>query len=86
VAAGSYLALCGGCLGVEGDGLIPVDTATLLGCRRTLVAGCHHAGFVPGPGPSVRLPASYEWYGSPGLVDTWLPDAAGVGVRALTEA
>jgi hypothetical protein len=73
VAAGSYLALGGGCLGVEGDGLIPVDTAVLDGCRRTLLAGCHHAGFVPGPGASLRLPASYAWYGSPDLLDAWLP-------------
>jgi hypothetical protein len=73
VAAGSYLALGGSCLGVAGDGLIPVDTALLPGCRHAVVPGCHHAGFVPAPGPSLQLPPSYEWYGSAGLLDAWLP-------------
>ena len=25
--------------------------------------GCNHAGFIPTPGPSLRLPVTYEWCG-----------------------
>ena len=72
VAAGSYLALSGRGLGVAGDGLIPVETAGMAGCRLVEVGGCHHAGFVPTPGASLRLPAGYAWYDTAAMLDAWL--------------
>ena len=32
---------------------------------------CHHADFVPTAGASIRLPETYPWFGSPGVVDQW---------------
>lgn len=69
VALSSYFPLSGEAFGVEGDGLIPVQTALMPGCRSVMLDDCNHAGFVPLPGPSLRLPASYKWYGD--FVDSW---------------
>jgi len=71
VALPSYLALGGGNpFGVEGDGLIPVETACLAGCPRVEVP-CHHSDFVPTALDSIRLPETYPWYGSPEVFGAW---------------
>lgn len=72
VALASYLPLSGSTFGVEGDGLIPVDTALMEGCGSVVLDDCNHADFVPTPGESIRLPKSYQWYGSDGFLDAWV--------------
>lgn len=72
VALASYLPLSGSTFGVEGDGLIPVDTALMEGCGSVVLDDCNHADFVPTPGESIRLPKSYQWYGSEGFLDAWV--------------
>lgn len=69
VALSSYFPLSGEAFGVEGDGLIPVGTALMPDCRSVTLDDCNHAGFVPLPGPSLRLPPAYKWYGD--FVDNW---------------
>eukprot|EP00930_Biecheleria_cincta_P035579 TRINITY_DN24465_c0_g1_i1.p1 TRINITY_DN24465_c0_g1~~TRINITY_DN24465_c0_g1_i1.p1 ORF type:complete len:331 (-),score=51.74 TRINITY_DN24465_c0_g1_i1:296-1288(-) len=71
VALASYLPLSGEALGVEGDGLIPVGTAVMPGCASLVLEDCNHADFVPTPGRSLKLPATYKWYGSPEFIDRW---------------
>lgn len=67
----SYLPLSGKAFGVEGDGLIPVETALMPDCASVIIDDCNHADFVPLIGQSLRLPTSYKWYGSPDLIDQW---------------
>ncbi|KAJ1473255.1 hypothetical protein T484DRAFT_1837167, partial [Baffinella frigidus] len=71
VALASYLPLCGGAFGVEGDGLIPVQTALMPDTRHLILDDCNHAAFIPSIGNSLLLPDSYKWYGSAGLIDEW---------------
>lgn len=71
VALASYLPLSGNAFGVDGDGLIPVDTALMPECAAIVLDDCNHAEFVPTIGQSLRLPSSYKWYGSPDLIDQW---------------
>jgi hypothetical protein len=35
---------------------------------------CNHADFVPTPGLSLKLPETYEWYGSSKQLLKWLPE------------
>ena len=56
----------------QGDGLIPVETALMEGCGKIEIEDCNHAAFVPTLGPSLRLPDTYKWYGSPDLIDAWV--------------
>jgi pimeloyl-ACP methyl ester carboxylesterase len=56
----------------QGDGLIPVETALMEGCGKVTIDDCNHAAFVPTLGPSLRLPDTYKWYGSPDLIDRWV--------------
>ena len=71
VALASYLPLCGEALGVEGDGLIPVQTALMPDTSHVVLEDCNHASFVPTLGRSLLLPETYKWYGSEGLIDEW---------------
>ena len=45
-------------------------------CQVTVVEleDCNHAGFVPTPGASLKLPATYQWYGSTQQLVKWLPE------------
>ncbi|CAE7819192.1 unnamed protein product [Symbiodinium sp. CCMP2592] len=70
VAFASYLPLSGSTFGVEGDGLIPVDTALMEGCQSVVLDDCNHADFVPMVGESLRLPKSYRWYGD--FIEDWI--------------
>jgi len=72
VAFASYLPLSGSTFGVEGDGLIPVDTALMEGCQSVVLDDCNHADFVPMLGESLRLPKTYQWYGSDGFIEKWI--------------
>eukprot|EP00931_Biecheleriopsis_adriatica_P087972 TRINITY_DN62375_c0_g1_i1.p1 TRINITY_DN62375_c0_g1~~TRINITY_DN62375_c0_g1_i1.p1 ORF type:complete len:335 (+),score=54.79 TRINITY_DN62375_c0_g1_i1:32-1036(+) len=69
VAFASYFPLSGK-TGAAGDGLIPVETALMTGCGSLVLDDCNHADFVPTPGPSLRLPKSYKWYGD--FMDQWV--------------
>lgn len=35
---------------------------------------CNHADFVPTPGLSLKLPETYQWYGSRQQLLKWLPE------------
>lgn len=48
-----------------------METAGMPGCALLCLPECHHAGFVPTPGASLRLPDTYRWYGSADVVDEW---------------
>ncbi|HEY5629009.1 MAG TPA: hypothetical protein VIR16_05815, partial [Candidatus Limnocylindrales bacterium] len=48
----------------EGDGLVPIKSATLPGARRIVLDGIAH-----GPG------SGQEWYGSDSAMDVWWPEA-----------
>jgi len=72
VALASYFPLSGKAFETEGDGLIPVDIAVLAECRSVIIDNCNHAAFVPTPGKSLRLPETYEWYGTESAVDQWI--------------
>ncbi|EKX51792.1 hypothetical protein GUITHDRAFT_102401 [Guillardia theta CCMP2712] len=72
VALASYFPLSGKAFETEGDGLIPVEVAVLAECRSVIIENCNHAAFVPTPGKSLRLPETYEWYGTESAVDQWI--------------
>lgn len=55
---------------IKGDGLIPVQTALLAGCP-SIVVDAHHADFVPTALESIKLPETYPWFGSDGILDAW---------------
>mmetsp|Transcript_6225 Transcript_6225/g.8507 ORF Transcript_6225/g.8507 Transcript_6225/m.8507 type:complete len:329 (+) Transcript_6225:33-1019(+) len=69
VAYSSYLPLCGDG-SANGDGIVPVDTATLEGAESIIIPGAKHAGFLPTPGRSIKI-SKYEWYGSASLIPAW---------------
>lgn len=72
VALGSYLALSGKAFDTAGDGLIPVETATMAPeCPQVILDDCHHSGFIPTALDSIVLPESYPWYGSEAMVELW---------------
>jgi len=71
VALASYFPLSGRAFEVEGDGLIPIETALMRDCGTVVLPDCNHADFVPTPGRSLRLPAAYKWYGSSAFIDQW---------------
>lgn len=72
VALPSYFALSGSAFGVAGDGLIPIETATLTGgCGSIVLDDCHHSGFIPTALDSIVLPDTYKWYGSEGIFEQW---------------
>jgi pimeloyl-ACP methyl ester carboxylesterase len=72
VALPSYAALCGAAFGVQGDGLIPIQTALLGGgCKSLILEGAHHSGFIPTALDSIQLPDEYAWYGSPEQLAVW---------------
>eukprot|EP00746_Dinoflagellata_sp_MGD_P010188 gnl/MRDRNA2_/MRDRNA2_120950_c0_seq1.p1 gnl/MRDRNA2_/MRDRNA2_120950_c0~~gnl/MRDRNA2_/MRDRNA2_120950_c0_seq1.p1 ORF type:complete len:303 (-),score=47.22 gnl/MRDRNA2_/MRDRNA2_120950_c0_seq1:39-866(-) len=71
VALASYFGLGEGAFGVKGDGVVPVETGTMDGCRVCEIEDCNHAGFIPTPGVSIVLPESYKWYGTPECVQEW---------------
>jgi hypothetical protein len=79
----SYLFLCGDGK-VRGDGIIPVETARLMGRGEgdsdlnavkdgellILDGEVRHSNFVPAPGKSFKLPVT--WYGSEEVVSQWI--------------
>lgn len=71
VAFVSYLFLSGKG-DVSGDGIIPVETASLSGAKQIVVDGVQHSNYIPFIGKSIQLPA-VKWYGSPDVVKQWLP-------------
>jgi len=72
--------------GVKGDGIIPEDLAFMDGCNRVVVEKCtitgnnvRHAHVLPTPynlwapaAPSISLPEDFCWYGSEGVIDSWV--------------
>mmetsp|Transcript_29542 Transcript_29542/g.95247 ORF Transcript_29542/g.95247 Transcript_29542/m.95247 type:complete len:282 (+) Transcript_29542:1955-2800(+) len=72
VALPSYAAIGGeNPFQLKGDGLIPLDAAILPGTKSIVLDDCHHSGFIPTALDSILLPDSYEWYGSPRMLDQW---------------
>ncbi|CAM9915206.1 unnamed protein product, partial [Hapterophycus canaliculatus] len=67
----SYLPLCGDG-GSRGDGIIPLDVATLEGSNVVELSTSKHSGFVPFPGDAIDLGEEFLWYGSPSLMDEWV--------------
>ena len=47
---------------VEGDGIVPVEAATLRGATNLAIEGVWHSPTSPGP-----------WYGTPQVVNYWAP-------------
>lgn len=71
VAYISYLPLCG--TGeTTGDGIIPEEVAFLDGAIHVRVPDAKHSSFIPTAGPSIKIPF-YTWYGTPEVVDQWVP-------------
>ena len=77
VALPSYVVLAGlandrNPFSIRGDGLIPIDSATLPPpCQAIIIDECHHSGFIPTALDSILLPDTYEWYGSPSKLELW---------------
>ncbi|CAM9776310.1 unnamed protein product [Pylaiella littoralis] len=67
----SYLPLCGDG-GSRGDGIIPLDVATLEGSMVVELPTSKHSGFVPFPGKAIDLGPNFLWYGSPSLMGEWV--------------
>jgi hypothetical protein len=57
---------------IEGDGLIPVESALLPGARQIVLDDADHGQFPRTP-----------WYGSPGILDRWWPEALATWHDAL---
>eukprot|EP00979_Chaetoceros_neogracilis_P013742 scaffold4037_cov265-Chaetoceros_neogracile.AAC.24 len=72
--------------GIKGDGIIPEDLAFMEGSNRVIVEKCtitgnnvRHAHVLPTPynlwdpyAPSISLPEDFCWYGSEGVIDSWV--------------
>jgi len=72
LASLSYGALCGNGKS-EGDGIIPIKTATLAGARNIVVESAKHSNFIPTPFRQAIFLPSAVWYGSPEVVKQWAP-------------
>ena len=71
---------------IKGDGIIPEDLGFMDGCNRVVVEKCsitgnnvRHAHVLPTPynlwdpsAPSISLPEDFCWYGSEGVIDSWV--------------
>ena len=71
---------------IKGDGIIPEDLGFMDGCNRVVVEKCsitgnnvRHAHVIPTPynlwdpaAPSISLPEDFCWYGSEGVIDSWV--------------
>lgn len=72
LAYSSYSVLCGDG-GSEGDGIIPIATATLAGAENIVIDNARHSNFIPTPfRQSIFLSDDTFWYGSPSVLGSWL--------------
>lgn len=72
LAFSSYSVLCGDGES-EGDGIIPIPTATLSGAANIIVDEAVHSNFIPTPFRQAIFLDKAEWYGSPSVLKQWVP-------------
>lgn len=72
LAFSSYSVLCGDGKS-EGDGIIPIATARLEGAQNIIVDSARHSNFIPTPFRQSIFLQGAEWYGSPAVLQQWLP-------------
>lgn len=78
-AAGSYEQVAGEGHGVEGDAVVPLDSALLDGAHHVVLDDVLHSMSRLG---TFEEPSEQQWYGSDPVLDTWLaPLVAGVHAR-----
>jgi len=72
LAYSSYSVLCGDGES-EGDGIIPIPTATLSGASNIIVDEAVHSNFIPTPFKQAFFLDKAEWYGSRSVIRQWVP-------------
>jgi hypothetical protein len=69
LAYASYVVLSGNGTS-RGDGLIPIETATLPGAALIALDDAAHSNFVPSPLGGIKF-VSLPWYGSERAIQQW---------------